>query len=60
MSPLDILRADHVERQALLEIGPYVIEAGVARDQFLANRIIYELAESMSKTPKRAALPPNG
>lgn len=55
MSPLDILRADQVERQALLEIGHYVVEAGIKRDRLLANRIIWELGEAM-KSPKRAVV----
>jgi hypothetical protein len=56
MSPLDIIQADSVERQALLEIGPYVIKAGIERDQVLANRIIWELSEAM-KNPRKSAAP---
>jgi len=37
----------------LLELAPSIIEAGIRRDELLANRIIYELSEAMKRTPKR-------
>jgi hypothetical protein len=60
MSPLDFLRADPLERQALLEVAEHTIKAGVERDRLLANRIIVELGEAMKRTPRKPIIEPDG
>jgi hypothetical protein len=54
LSPLDILRADPLERRVLIQLSPQIVIEGRKRDELLANRIIWELAESMKKSPRQA------
>jgi hypothetical protein len=48
-SLLDFLRADTIERDLLIELAEAVIDAGIERDELLANRIIWELGEGMKR-----------
>jgi hypothetical protein len=36
-----------------MELAPEVVKAGIQRDRLLANRIIWELSESMKKNRSR-------